>query len=130
LDDGELFRRQLSWLPENVVGHADLPDVVQQSPDPGRFDVVGRQTHGTGDEYAVGRQALGVSARLGIARLQRIRQRCQRVEVAILDVSEQQGVVYGDRCLARLNGEHLDLAVRKLLVCACLLDAQDAYEGA
>ena len=72
-DQRALLRGQRAGLEQDRVGHGDLADVVQQEAE---LDLrVDGDAGGVGDAQPVGGDALGVLARVGVARLDRVGER-------------------------------------------------------
>ena len=84
LDDVELGRRQGGGLEQHRVWHADLADVVQQRAKPDHFDFFVAQAQRSADRDRQDADALGVSRRVRIARVERHRERANRPGVGAL----------------------------------------------
>ena len=78
LDLGPLQRIELAGLGQDVCGHGDLPDVVEQCRAAQRHDPLAVQAELLADRHGVGGHVLGVVARGQLARVDR---RHHRVEV-------------------------------------------------
>jgi hypothetical protein len=76
-----LFRRQRLGLPQDRVRHRDLADVVQQEAELDLGVVDERRVEHPGDLHAVGGDALGVLAGVGVTRLDGVAQRAHRGHV-------------------------------------------------
>ena len=58
--------RQLAGLAQDMVGDADLPDVVEQSGDANGVDEVWLEAHPLGQEDAIARDVAGVALRVAV----------------------------------------------------------------
>jgi len=108
-------------LVEDRVGDGDLADVVQQEAELD-LGVIGQpRAHGARDLQAVGGHALGVLARVGVARLDRVGQRPDRRDVGLAQLLRARALLLEG--LAQVGGVALQLAG---VVGSLLLDLGDA----
>ena len=97
-------------LEQHRVGHADLADVVQQRAQPDHFDFLVAQAQRPADRDRQHADALGMSGRVRVARVERHRERANRAGVGGLRLIFGGG----DRRDERVErvGQHVDLEAR------------------
>ena len=66
-----LFVGEPPWLAQDLIGNADLADIVNQRAQPQRLDVLGGQPHLGGDGDRIARDAIRVRRRIAIAQVNR-----------------------------------------------------------
>ena len=113
LDDPALFLVERRRLEQHAVGDPDLPDVVQDRAEPDRLDLVGPQPEQLGDPHGERREPLAVAVQVGVARLDRVRERARerRCEQPLANL-----VATPARPLERICDRGLKLCVGERLV--------------
>ena len=118
LHDQPLGGRQRAGLEEDRVGHGDLAGVVQDEAELDLRMVGEPHPVGLGELQPVGGDALGVTARVGVARLDRAGQRAHREHVGAPQLLGA-GALLLER-LAQVGGVALELALLDLRLAPAL----------
>ena len=77
LDDPALLVVERARLQQHAVRDADLADVVEDRPEANRLHLVRRQPEQLGDAHGERGEPLAVAVQVGVARLDRVRERAR-----------------------------------------------------